>query len=225
MEEFPLSAGLSHFVPWSDVLKTLFCLGLDDNLVGQVPAPAISCSLAQYIDYVMLLCGTSLTVGEVDETPITTLSRATLFMSVLESVPGSTTVHKSAPAFCPEYVPETMIPRTLAKRRKQRRSKQSVSAPACLPESVHEQVPIVSNRFVPESSNESTLAFRTSSGLAGQAGRPFRGSVCHSFYARTPEDETQTKADSTSVQGGRSTVEVSASSRHPGNPNSQIQPE
>ncbi len=160
VEEF---IGLSHLVPWSDdVLKTLFWLGLDDSLVGQVPAPAIACSLTQYIDYVMLLYGSSLTVGEVDETPITSLSIATPFMSVLESVPESTTVHKFAPAFCPEYAAETMLPRTSAKRRKQRRSKQSVSAPACLPESVSERaptpVPIVSNQFVPESSNETTPA-------------------------------------------------------------------
>ncbi len=74
MEEF---IRLSHLVPWSDdVLKTLFWLGFDDNLVGQVPAPAISCSLAPYIDCVMLLCGSSLTMGEVDKTPITTLALA-----------------------------------------------------------------------------------------------------------------------------------------------------
>ncbi len=61
VEEF---IGFSHLVPWSaEVLKTLFWLGLDDNLVSQVPAPAFSCSLAQYVDYVMLLCGSSFRVG------------------------------------------------------------------------------------------------------------------------------------------------------------------
>ncbi len=64
VEEF---IGLSHLVPWSDVLKTLFWLGLDDNLVGQVPTAVMSGSLAQYVDCVMLLCSSSLTVGEVDE--------------------------------------------------------------------------------------------------------------------------------------------------------------
>lgn len=103
----------------------------------------------------MLLCGSSLTVSEVDETPITTLSLVTPFMSVHdESVTESTTVHKSAPAFCPEYAPETMLPRTSAKKRKQRGSKQSVT------EWHLTLVPIVSNQSVPvtESSNKSTTA-------------------------------------------------------------------
>lgn len=37
---------LSHLVPWSDDVKTIFWLGLDDSLVGQVPTSGSSYSLA-----------------------------------------------------------------------------------------------------------------------------------------------------------------------------------
>lgn len=79
----------------------------------------------------MLLSGSSLTVGEMDESPITTLSLATPFLSVHESVPESTTVHKSASASLSESVPErppTPVPVV---------SNQSV----LVPESSYESVP------------------------------------------------------------------------------------
>lgn len=148
-------------MPWSDsVLKTLFWLGLDDSLVGQVPTAANSYSLAQYIDFVMLQCGSSLTVGEVDEPAITTLSLTTPLASVHESVSASTPVRKSSPAFSPEYAHETLLPMTSAKGKKQSGNKHSISAPVCPLESVPEcsptPVPEASNQSVPvpEPSNE-----------------------------------------------------------------------
>lgn len=64
---------LSHLVSWSNgTLNTLFWLGLSDHLLNQVHATYTTCSLTQYIDHVLWLGGSSLTVGEVDETTITT---------------------------------------------------------------------------------------------------------------------------------------------------------
>ncbi len=90
--------GLSHLVPWSDsVLKTLFWLGLNDNLVDQVPTAANSYPLAQYIDCVMLQCGSSLTVGNVDETVS----------------PESPAAAKSSPPFAGRLSPPPFAPHSL----------------------------------------------------------------------------------------------------------------
>lgn len=110
VEEF---IGLTHLVPWSDgTLKTLFWLGLDDHLLNPVSVTDTTCSLTQYIDHVLWL------VGAVDETTITTQPLVTL--------------SKSAPAFSPEHALEIMIPKTSAKKMRQK-SKHSESAPACPP--------------------------------------------------------------------------------------------
>ncbi len=59
---------LAHQVPWNDgTLKAVFWSGLDDQLFLQAPAATTPGSLAQYIDHVLLLAGSSFIVGEVDE--------------------------------------------------------------------------------------------------------------------------------------------------------------
>jgi len=62
---------LVYLVAWNDgALNTLFWTGLEDALFRQVPATATTCSLARYIDYVLWLSGSSITVSEVDEDAI-----------------------------------------------------------------------------------------------------------------------------------------------------------
>ncbi|ROL43111.1 hypothetical protein DPX16_14823 [Anabarilius grahami] len=64
---------ISHLVSWNDdTLKTVFWCGLDDHLYQQVPVAATTCSQVQYVEYVLWLSGSSLTVGEVEEDITTT---------------------------------------------------------------------------------------------------------------------------------------------------------
>ncbi|KAK9977272.1 hypothetical protein ABG768_019093 [Culter alburnus] len=63
---------LSYLRAWNEAtLKNIFWIGLDDYLYQQVPAGTIPSSLAQYLDYVLWLSGSSLTVCEVDNTTAT----------------------------------------------------------------------------------------------------------------------------------------------------------
>lgn len=69
---------LTHLVPWNDAtMKTVVWSGMDFgilewNLLLQVPVGAATCTLVQYLGYVLWLSGLSLTVGEVDEDAIST---------------------------------------------------------------------------------------------------------------------------------------------------------
>ncbi len=59
---------LANQVPWNDgTLKVVFWTGLNDHLYLLAPAATTPGSLAQYIDYVLLLAGSPLTVGAIDE--------------------------------------------------------------------------------------------------------------------------------------------------------------
>lgn len=79
MEEFKRS----HHVTWND--DTLWC-GLDDNMYQQVPAAATACSLVQYIEYVLWLSGSSLTVDEVAGDNTTTQQQSSFLLSRLQPV-------------------------------------------------------------------------------------------------------------------------------------------
>ncbi len=58
---------LAHQVAWNDgTLKVVFWSGLDNRLFLQAPAATTPGSLAQYIDHVLLLDGSSFIVGEVE---------------------------------------------------------------------------------------------------------------------------------------------------------------
>ncbi len=59
---------LANQVPWNDgTLKVVFWTGLNDHLYLLAPAATTPGSLAQYIEYVLLLAGSPLTVGAIDE--------------------------------------------------------------------------------------------------------------------------------------------------------------
>ena len=55
---------LSHLVDFNDVaLKDIFRVGLNEPVCSQLPGGKIHWSLAQYMDYALLLSGSSFTVG------------------------------------------------------------------------------------------------------------------------------------------------------------------
>lgn len=57
----------SHQVPWNDgPLKVCFWSGLD-NYFQLMPVRETTCTLAQYTEYALRLCGFSLTIDEVED--------------------------------------------------------------------------------------------------------------------------------------------------------------
>ncbi|ROJ25275.1 hypothetical protein DPX16_20088 [Anabarilius grahami] len=87
---------LSHMVTWDDdTLKTIFWCGLDDQLYQQSPTPSTTYSLAHFIDYVLWLSGSSLTVSEVDGDTTTTQPQSPL--SIPESPPKVAALPESRP--------------------------------------------------------------------------------------------------------------------------------
>ncbi len=65
MEEF---ISYCHLVPGYDaLLRDCFWSGLDLDLSLNLPDEDPGWSLAQYIDFVLMFCGSELTVGEVEE--------------------------------------------------------------------------------------------------------------------------------------------------------------
>ncbi|KAL0157363.1 hypothetical protein M9458_048609, partial [Cirrhinus mrigala] len=59
---------LCHLVPFNDVaLKDIFRMGLNDPIRSGLPGGKIHWSLEQYIDYALLLAGSSFTVGIADK--------------------------------------------------------------------------------------------------------------------------------------------------------------
>ncbi|KAL0146718.1 hypothetical protein M9458_058058, partial [Cirrhinus mrigala] len=61
---------LCHLVNFNDVaLKDIFRAGLSDPIRSGLPGGKIHWSLEQYIDYALLLVGSSFTVGIADEGP------------------------------------------------------------------------------------------------------------------------------------------------------------
>ncbi len=57
-----------HHVPADDaLLRDCFWSGLDLDISFNLPDEDPGWSLAQYIDFVLLFCGSELTVGEVEE--------------------------------------------------------------------------------------------------------------------------------------------------------------
>lgn len=84
---------ISHEVYWADdVLKTVFWYGLDYHLHQQAPAAVIPGTFAQYLDHVLWLSGSTLTVGEADDdigaqpqTPVSFVATSTGFVPVPSS--------------------------------------------------------------------------------------------------------------------------------------------
>ncbi len=65
MEEF---LSYCHLVPGDDaLLRDCFWSGLDLDISLNLPDEDPGWSLAQYIDFVLLFCGSEFTVGEVEE--------------------------------------------------------------------------------------------------------------------------------------------------------------
>ncbi|KAI2644749.1 Protein piccolo [Labeo rohita] len=139
IEDYVLDfCGLCHLVGFNDVaLKDIFRVGLNDPIRSGLLGGKIHWSLEQYVDYALLLAGSSFTVGIADEgprdLPVVTKPRPAHAMSAapgpahaMPAVPG--------PAHAMPAVPEPALV-TSAKP-------QSAPVMAALPEPVHKMAAI-----------------------------------------------------------------------------------
>ncbi len=93
---------LSNQVDFNEVaLKDIFRVGLNEPIRSGLPGGKINFSLAEYIDYALLICGSSFTVGVVEEEHDTSSKAAQLMPA------------KPQPAHVTPSMPEPFTPRLL----------------------------------------------------------------------------------------------------------------